>query len=158
MQTLKIFYECIVHFQIDCRIVVLLFNHLVSFVVFNYGSTHDVVQVTQSEYESCTLASSDNTYSMGPTNVTLTQIGTTYYICSVPNHCSNGMKLSVTAIAPSTSFDSSSSTTIPSSNSSSYFGTITPSSSTPNSSASLQLPTFSLVAILLLAFSFISFT
>ncbi|KAL2339952.1 hypothetical protein Fmac_007892 [Flemingia macrophylla] len=98
-------------------------------LVFNYGGGHTVDEVKESDYKSCTAGNSISTDSSGATTIALKTAGTHYFICSVPGHCSGGMKLAVTvkATAPSTGKASpsdstattTSTTTTPKSNSSS---------------------------------------
>ncbi|XP_020202120.1 blue copper protein [Cajanus cajan] len=76
-------------------------------LVFNYGAGHTVDEVKESDYKSCTTGNSISTDSSGATTIALKTAGTHYFICSVPGHCSGGMKLAVTvkagkATAPST--------------------------------------------------------
>eukprot|EP00250_Pteridium_aquilinum_P000724 c10876_g1_i1 orf=162-743(+) len=69
---------------------------------FVYTSAHDVVEVTESDYASCS-GGSNTVYTSGNTTYTLNSTGTVYFICTVPTHCSNGMKLAVPVEAASTS-------------------------------------------------------
>ncbi|KAI8548305.1 hypothetical protein RHMOL_Rhmol07G0263900 [Rhododendron molle] len=68
-------------------------------VVFNYGSGHTVDEVSESDYNSCTVGKPISTNNSGSTNVSLSTAGTHYYICGVIGHCGSGMKLAVTATA-----------------------------------------------------------
>ncbi|KAE9458873.1 hypothetical protein C3L33_09205, partial [Rhododendron williamsianum] len=68
-------------------------------LVFNYGSGHTVDEVSESDYNSCTVGKPISTDNSGSTNVSLSTAGTHYYICGVIGHCGSGMKLAVTATA-----------------------------------------------------------
>ncbi|OVA20895.1 Plastocyanin-like [Macleaya cordata] len=65
-------------------------------LVFNYGGGHTVDEVSASDYSSCAVGNSLTTDSSGATSITLKTPGTHYFICGVPGHCGNGMKLAVT--------------------------------------------------------------
>ncbi|KAL6655405.1 hypothetical protein ACP70R_006231 [Stipagrostis hirtigluma subsp. patula] len=70
-------------------------------LVFTYTSkAHTVTEVSKSGYETCSGSSpalSDD--DSGSTTITLTTPGTHYFICKVPGHCAQGMKLAVTVSA-----------------------------------------------------------
>ncbi|XP_047163503.1 blue copper protein-like [Vigna umbellata] len=68
-------------------------------LVFNYGAGHTVDEVKESDYKSCSAGNSISTDSSGATTIALKTAGTHYFICSVPGHCSGGMKLAVTVKA-----------------------------------------------------------
>ncbi|KAK3230953.1 hypothetical protein Dsin_002834 [Dipteronia sinensis] len=104
-------------------------------IVFNYGSSHSVDEVSASDYKTCTTGnaiSSDNT---GATTITLKTAGTHYFICGVASHCGSGMKLAVTVGSGSgTGTGTETGSTTPPSSSSSPGGTstsITPTTKTP---------------------------
>ncbi|KAF4372940.1 hypothetical protein CsatB_008493 [Cannabis sativa] len=108
-------------------------------LVFNYGSSHTVDEVSSSDYSSCTVGNAITSDNTGTTTISLKTTGTHYFICGVMGHCGNGMKLAVTV----KSGGGSSSTTTPSSSSSSSGGgggtsstTSTPGVRTPTSSSS----------------------
>ncbi|GJM90777.1 hypothetical protein PR202_ga07088 [Eleusine coracana subsp. coracana] len=66
-------------------------------LVFKYASSvHNVVEVNKAGYDSCSPGAGARTYSSGNDRITLPS-GTSYFICSFPGHCKNGMKISVTA-------------------------------------------------------------
>jgi Plastocyanin-like domain len=71
------------------------------FPVFSYAPTHDVWEVTKSDYEACTSSSPLNKYSGGNTVVAFTETGSKYFYCSIPGHCSRGMKLEVLVVSSS---------------------------------------------------------
>ncbi|ESW08277.1 hypothetical protein PHAVU_009G033500 [Phaseolus vulgaris] len=68
-------------------------------LVFNYGAGHTVDEVKESDYKSCTAGNSISSDSSGASTIALKTAGTHYFICSVPGHCSGGMKLAVTVKA-----------------------------------------------------------
>ena len=92
---------------------------------FNYGAGHTVDEVKESDYKSCTAGNSISTDSSGATTIALKSAGTHYFICSVPGHCSGGMKLVVT-VKSGKATDSSSTST----------GKASPSDVTPNTTKS----------------------
>ncbi|KAG1366553.1 blue copper protein, partial [Cocos nucifera] len=66
-------------------------------LVFNYASgAHTVTEVSSSDYDSCSSSNAISNDSNGPTTIQLKTPGTHYYICTIPGHCSGGMKLAVT--------------------------------------------------------------
>ncbi|KAK3133584.1 hypothetical protein QOZ80_6AG0538320 [Eleusine coracana subsp. coracana] len=68
-------------------------------LVFNYPSEeHTVTEVRKDDYFACAggNALSKSNDRSGSTNVTLTAPGTRYFICSIPGHCTIGMKIAVT--------------------------------------------------------------
>uniref|UniRef100_A0ACD5ZJK8 Uncharacterized protein n=1 Tax=Avena sativa TaxID=4498 RepID=A0ACD5ZJK8_AVESA len=65
-------------------------------LVFKYDpNAHNVVEVDEADYNSCTAAADAKTYTSGNDKITLSG-GKTFYICSFPGHCENGMKIAVT--------------------------------------------------------------
>ncbi|XP_014516200.1 umecyanin-like [Vigna radiata var. radiata] len=56
---------------------------------------HNVVEVPEQSYTSCTSANPIRTYTTGPVNVTLNTAGQHYYICSIGQHCTRGQRLAV---------------------------------------------------------------
>ncbi|KAF8056808.1 hypothetical protein N665_1267s0010 [Sinapis alba] len=68
-------------------------------LVFAYPSAfHDVVEVTKPEYESCKAVKPLITFANGNSIVPLTIPGKRYFICGMPGHCTQGMKLEVNVI------------------------------------------------------------
>ncbi|XP_028072052.1 blue copper protein-like [Camellia sinensis] len=107
-------------------------------LVFNYGSGHTVDEVSESDYNTCTLGNSIKTYNSGSTTIALNAVGTQFYICGVIGHCASGMKLTVnvtggatTAAAPSPGNTTTTSTTAapPTTYFSPPFGTVSETSS-----------------------------
>ncbi|KAK1304072.1 hypothetical protein QJS10_CPB11g00268 [Acorus calamus] len=68
---------------------------------FKYGLTHNVYEVNKSDYDSCSSSNPIKVHNGGDTSITLSS-GSSYYLCSTSNHCSQGMKLAVTTAASST--------------------------------------------------------
>ncbi|WJX41178.1 hypothetical protein P8452_28571 [Trifolium repens] len=97
-------------------------------LVFNYGAGHTVDEVKESDYKSCTTGNSISTDSSGATTIPLKKAGKHYFICSVPGHCTGGMKLSVKVKASSA--DSAAPSATPSSS-----GKASPSDGTPAATA-----------------------
>ena len=66
-------------------------------LVFNYdASAHDVMEVTQAGYSSCSAASPvGDTLQTGSDAVKLNRVGSRYFICGKPGHCDAEMKLEV---------------------------------------------------------------
>ncbi|CAN1274285.1 Blue copper protein [Linum perenne] len=105
-------------------------------IVFNYGASHSVAEVSQSDYSSCDSSNAIQTYSDGATSIPLSAAGTRYFICPAAGHCSGGMKIAVKVDGGSSSGGGSPSTpatpTTPSeSGSGSGSGSTTPSDSEP---------------------------
>ncbi|WVZ26225.1 hypothetical protein V8G54_004769 [Vigna mungo] len=61
----------------------------------SWTAQHNVVEVPEQSYTSCTSANSIRTYTTGPVNVTLDTAGQHYYICSIGQHCTRGQRLAV---------------------------------------------------------------
>ncbi|KAJ1294381.1 hypothetical protein BS78_01G142200 [Paspalum vaginatum] len=57
---------------------------------------YDVVQVGRREYEECTADDPYNIFRDAPAVVPLDATGARYYVCSVANYCSLGLKFYVT--------------------------------------------------------------
>ncbi|KAL5777278.1 hypothetical protein ACOSP7_010205 [Xanthoceras sorbifolium] len=72
-------------------------------LVFNYGSSHTVDEVSASDYKTCTVGNAITSDNSGATTITLKTAGTHYFICGVVGHCGSGMKLAVTVGSGSSS-------------------------------------------------------
>jgi hypothetical protein len=70
-------------------------------ITFQYGSFHNVDEVGESDYSSCSSSNSIQSYSDQNTKITLSKAGTRYFICGSTGHCSAGMKLAVPVSAAS---------------------------------------------------------
>ncbi|KAK9083915.1 hypothetical protein Scep_030386 [Stephania cephalantha] len=119
-------------------------------LVFKYlPSIHNVMQVTQKDFESCNPpAKAIATYTSGKDTVILKTSGDFYFICSAPGHCDAGQKVhvkvgqgSAPAMSPMSS-SSSSSTPPPTSSSSAPSMSKSPSepiSKSPSGSPSVNV-------------------
>ncbi|XP_014517504.1 basic blue protein-like [Vigna radiata var. radiata] len=66
-------------------------------LVFNYDpSNHDVTKVDVNGYQSCDSSKASEKHRSGHDQITLSS-GTTYFICSIPGHCQQGMKIAIHA-------------------------------------------------------------
>ncbi|KAI4302835.1 hypothetical protein MLD38_038536 [Melastoma candidum] len=79
-------------------------------LVFTYGGSHSVDQVSQSDYTNCNSGSAIKSYNGGSTTITLSTAGSMYFICPTVGHCDGGMKLAITVGASSTTPSTSPST------------------------------------------------
>ncbi|XP_044493942.1 uclacyanin-3-like [Mangifera indica] len=70
-------------------------------LIFNYGGSHGLDEVTKSDYDSCVSSNAIDSHSDGNTRLNLTTTGSRYFICPTIGHCGNGMKLAVTVSAAS---------------------------------------------------------
>lgn len=80
-----------------------LSNKIISFFffmfpVFSYGPTHDVWEVMENDYKTCTIGSPIQKYNGGNNVIALTELGSRYFYCSISDHCSKGMKLQVSVV------------------------------------------------------------
>jgi hypothetical protein len=66
-------------------------------LVFKYPrAAHNVLEVSRADHDACSSANPLNAFSTGDDVVPLPAGGVTrYFICGVPGHCDNGMKLAV---------------------------------------------------------------
>ncbi|CAN4110647.1 unnamed protein product [Withania somnifera] len=65
-------------------------------IEFKYpAGVHNVVKVNKAGYDSCNGAGGQVS-SSGDDKITLAK-GTTYFICTIGPHCSNGVKVAITA-------------------------------------------------------------
>ncbi|KAF3320593.1 uclacyanin-3-like protein [Carex littledalei] len=64
-------------------------------LTFKYPSSHDVVEVTKADYDTCSGSNPLGSYTGGSTTIKLTTPGKRYFICTTPGHCAAGMKLEV---------------------------------------------------------------
>ncbi|KAJ6677747.1 BLUE COPPER PROTEIN [Salix viminalis] len=71
-------------------------------LIFQYGPSHDVIEVSKAGYDSCQVSSPLQSYSGGTTAITLSSPGKRYFTCATPGHCSGGMKLEIDTLATST--------------------------------------------------------
>ena len=60
---------------------------------------HNVLEVTQADYDSCNPGNPISTHSGGDTVFKLAATGTRYFICGIPRHCLNGtMHVKITTV------------------------------------------------------------
>ncbi|KAL2536651.1 Uclacyanin 1 [Forsythia ovata] len=71
-------------------------------LVFTYGFTHSLDEVSKDDYEKCNTGKPINSYSSSPTSVSLTKAGPLYFTCPRSTHCSQGMKLAINVTPTST--------------------------------------------------------
>ncbi|KAL5151895.1 Uclacyanin 1 [Glycine soja] len=71
-------------------------------LVFQYPPNHDVVEVTNADYDSCQPTSPIQSYNDGTTTIPLTSLGKRYFICGTIGHCSQGMKVEIDTLASAT--------------------------------------------------------
>ncbi|KAJ3678347.1 hypothetical protein LUZ60_002150 [Juncus effusus] len=62
-------------------------------------SDHNVLEVTKSNYDSCTTTGPISTDTSGNTMINLTTTETRYFICGFSGHCSAGMKLQLDVVS-----------------------------------------------------------
>ncbi|RRT35304.1 hypothetical protein B296_00021650 [Ensete ventricosum] len=66
---------------------------------FTYAPSHDVVEVTKSEYDACTASTPIQSYTGGSTVIKLSAPGKRHFICGIAGHCTAGMKLEVDVVS-----------------------------------------------------------
>ncbi|KAL2334354.1 hypothetical protein Fmac_015567 [Flemingia macrophylla] len=64
-------------------------------LVFIYTPVHDVVEVNQLGYDTCSIVSPLATYDTGETVIHLSEAGTRYFVCGRMGHCQQGLKIEV---------------------------------------------------------------
>jgi Plastocyanin-like domain len=70
--------------------------------VFSYSpSQHDVLEVTQANFDSCSASNPISTHNDGNTAITLSAVGTRYFICGFSGHCSAGQKVQINVVSGS---------------------------------------------------------
>ncbi|KAJ1291282.1 hypothetical protein BS78_02G304900 [Paspalum vaginatum] len=68
-------------------------------ITFKYMPYHNVLEVTEADYDSCNPGNPISTHSGGDTVFELTATGTRYFICGIPRHCLNGtMHVKITTV------------------------------------------------------------
>ncbi|KAJ7297465.1 hypothetical protein O6H91_Y055500 [Diphasiastrum complanatum] len=64
--------------------------------LFNYRpDIHNVLLVTRSDYRACSSPNPVATFDNGKTTMSLTSVGSKYYMCGVAGHCGLGQKLAI---------------------------------------------------------------
>ncbi|XP_039160041.1 umecyanin-like [Eucalyptus grandis] len=65
-------------------------------VVFNWTGTHDVAEVSKTDYDNCTSTNAIGTIqTVSPYSVVLNGTSSRYFICTVSNHCGLGQKVTL---------------------------------------------------------------
>ncbi|CAM0949495.1 unnamed protein product [Alopecurus aequalis] len=65
-------------------------------VLFRYSrAVHNVVEVNKVDYDACSASSPIASFQTGNDIVPLIAAGSRYFICGVPGHCDNGMKVRI---------------------------------------------------------------
>ncbi|XP_055822712.1 blue copper protein-like [Solanum dulcamara] len=65
-------------------------------LVFNFTTgLHSVAEVSKAAFDSCNISSPISISTNGPTNITLRSVGSHYYLCTFPSHCTLGQKLAI---------------------------------------------------------------
>ncbi|KAL8228454.1 hypothetical protein R6Q57_016038 [Mikania cordata] len=72
------------------------------FIVFQFDGTHDVLEVSQTNYGSCGTGSPISTTVSSPAIFQLTATGNRYFICGRGSHCNQGMKVQIGVVAATT--------------------------------------------------------
>lgn len=76
--------------------------HVGDNLIFTYTSTsHDVLEVSESAYTSCSTSNALSTYNGGDNTIPLNSTGARYFICGFTGHCSGGMKVGINVTAAS---------------------------------------------------------
>ncbi|XP_078176150.1 mavicyanin-like [Carex rostrata] len=76
--------------------------HVGDVLNFSYNpSEHDVLEVTQANFDSCNTSNPISTYTDGNTVITLTEVGSRYFICGFTGHCSAGQKVQINVVSGS---------------------------------------------------------
>ncbi|CAJ1948052.1 unnamed protein product [Sphenostylis stenocarpa] len=91
-------------------------------LVFKYDSSHEVDEVDESSYNSCSSSNTIKNYNDGNSKVALTATGKRFFLCPRTGHCAGGMKLQINVVAASTTTPSS--------------GTTPPTTTTPSTPSS----------------------
>lgn len=75
--------------------------HFLLFVlVFMYNKEyHNVAKVNATDFHNCVESNSSNLLKSGQDTITLAATGRKWYICSVADHCTKGMKLVIDVAA-----------------------------------------------------------
>ncbi|XP_060673483.1 uclacyanin-3-like [Ziziphus jujuba] len=68
-------------------------------LLFVYGTTHKVDEVNEADYKNCKFGNAIDSHDDGNTSISLTKVGSYYFVCPISDHCTGGMKLSVNVVA-----------------------------------------------------------
>ncbi|XP_050381988.1 uclacyanin 1 [Argentina anserina] len=103
---------------------------------FQYSPSHNVLEVSKADYDSCQASNSIQAYSGGSTMIPLSSAGKRYFICGTMGHCSQGMKLEVdTSLATTSTPPPTASPAVNLAPQESPSSTLPPSSDTPLASS-----------------------
>ncbi|KAM5580730.1 uclacyanin 1 [Rosa sericea] len=102
---------------------------------FQYSPSHNVLEVSKADYDSCQGSNSIQAYSGGSTTIPLSSAGKRYFICGTNGHCSQGMKLEVDTSLATTSAPPTASPAVNLAPQESPSTTLPPSSDTPLASS-----------------------
>lgn len=70
-----------------------------SLTVFVYSANHDVLEVNEPDFSSCSASNPIEKHTDGNTAITLLTSGKRFFICGVPGHCLAGMKVEIDTLA-----------------------------------------------------------
>ncbi|XP_014516045.1 uclacyanin-3 [Vigna radiata var. radiata] len=68
-------------------------------LVFKYDSSHEVDEVNESGYSSCSSSNLIKNHNDGNSKIALSATGNRYFICPRAGHCAGGMKLQINVVA-----------------------------------------------------------
>ncbi|XP_077247538.1 mavicyanin-like [Tasmannia lanceolata] len=69
-------------------------------LVFNFTTgSHNVAQVSETDYNACTGTNPISTTTTGPANIVLSSTGNHYYICTITGHCQAGQKVTINVVS-----------------------------------------------------------
>ncbi|KAG8046448.1 hypothetical protein GUJ93_ZPchr0008g11656 [Zizania palustris] len=89
-------------------------------ITFTYSrELYDVVEVTMAGYDACSNANNISVFRSGNDVVTLTAVGTRYFLCSLTGRCDSGMKIRINVVAAASSGPGASPASAPSASASS---------------------------------------
>ncbi|CAL9017527.1 unnamed protein product [Prunus brigantina] len=75
--------------------------HVGDTLTFSYDNQfHNVMQVTNEDYESCNPASPIAVYASGSDTITLERPDNFYFLCGAPGHCQAGQRVEILATLP----------------------------------------------------------
>ncbi|XP_027906683.1 uclacyanin-3-like [Vigna unguiculata] len=79
-------------------------------LVFKYDSSHEVDEVNENGYSSCSSSNLIKNHNDGNSKIALSSTGNRYFICPRPGHCAGGMKLQINVVAANSTTPSTPST------------------------------------------------
>ncbi|KAM7498259.1 hypothetical protein LguiA_022673 [Lonicera macranthoides] len=109
-------------------------------LVFQYTPNHDVLEVTQANYDNCQASNPLQTNVGGITVIPLVATGKRYFICGTSGHCAQGMKVEVDTLAATSPAPPPTSTVTPPPSSPTPAGSPTSSPAAPESPANTPPP------------------